>query len=214
MKLRVAGGRAYYYPDVMLSCEPATPDEVYKDPPCLVAEVLSPSTAARYAQASGCTRSTNTPTWLSRSGTRTGQEIAGDRPGNASLRRATKPGPATAAYRRGISLRQFYSLIFRQHSSVAQGLGDIFRFEIRIGLQNRSLRFSRSEKPQEARNRKAQSSGLELADQLGVYAYDACVIAYFVCLQPADELGRRLDRMLAAKFKQVAISADQYVRPR
>ena len=46
MKLRVAGGRAYYYPDVMLSCEPATPDAVYKDMPCLVAEVLSPSTAA------------------------------------------------------------------------------------------------------------------------------------------------------------------------
>mgnify|MGYP001598237344 CR=1 FL=1 len=46
MKLRVAGGRAYYYPDVMLSCEPATPDAVYKEAPCLVAEVLSPSTAA------------------------------------------------------------------------------------------------------------------------------------------------------------------------
>lgn len=46
MKLRVAGGRAYYYPDVMLSCEPATPDAVYKDTPCLVAEVLSASTAA------------------------------------------------------------------------------------------------------------------------------------------------------------------------
>ena len=46
MKLRVAGGRAYYYPDVMLSCEPAMPDAVYKDMPCLVAEVLSPSTAA------------------------------------------------------------------------------------------------------------------------------------------------------------------------
>ena len=46
MKLRVAGGRAYYYPDVMLSCEPAAPDAVFKDTPCLVAEVLSPSTAA------------------------------------------------------------------------------------------------------------------------------------------------------------------------
>lgn len=46
MKLRVAGGRAYYYPDVMLSCEPAAADAVYKDTPCLVAEVLSPSTAA------------------------------------------------------------------------------------------------------------------------------------------------------------------------
>jgi len=46
MKLRVAGGRAYYYPDVMLSCEPAAPDAVFKDAPCLVAEILSPSTAA------------------------------------------------------------------------------------------------------------------------------------------------------------------------
>ncbi|MGH9577174.1 MAG: Uma2 family endonuclease, partial [Terriglobales bacterium] len=46
MKLRIAGGRAYYYPDVMLSCEPAAPDAVYKDAPCLVAEVLSPSTGA------------------------------------------------------------------------------------------------------------------------------------------------------------------------
>lgn len=46
MKLRVAGGRAYYYPAVMLSCKPAAPDAVYKETPCLVAEVLSPSTAA------------------------------------------------------------------------------------------------------------------------------------------------------------------------
>ena len=46
MKLRVAGGRAYYYPDVMLSCEPAAADAVHKDAPCFVAEVLSASTAA------------------------------------------------------------------------------------------------------------------------------------------------------------------------
>jgi len=46
LKLRVAGGRAYYYPDVMLSSEPATPEAIFKDAPCLVAEVLSPSTAA------------------------------------------------------------------------------------------------------------------------------------------------------------------------
>jgi Uma2 family endonuclease len=46
MKLRVGGGRAYYYPDVMLSCEPASPDTVFKEAPCFVAEVLSPSTAA------------------------------------------------------------------------------------------------------------------------------------------------------------------------
>lgn len=29
----------------MLSCEPAAPDTVFKESPCLVAEVLSPSTA-------------------------------------------------------------------------------------------------------------------------------------------------------------------------
>ena len=46
MKLRIAGGRAYYYPDVMLSCEPASPETVFKDAPCFVVEVLSPSTAA------------------------------------------------------------------------------------------------------------------------------------------------------------------------
>ncbi len=46
MKLRLARGRVYYYPDVMLSCEPATPDTLFKEAPCLVAEVLSPSTAS------------------------------------------------------------------------------------------------------------------------------------------------------------------------
>jgi len=46
MKLRVNGGRVYYYPDVMLSGEPATPDSLFKEAPCLVAEVLSSSTRA------------------------------------------------------------------------------------------------------------------------------------------------------------------------
>jgi Uma2 family endonuclease len=46
MKVRVANGTAYYYPDVMLSCEPASPEAVFKEAPCFVAEVLSPSTAA------------------------------------------------------------------------------------------------------------------------------------------------------------------------
>jgi Uma2 family endonuclease len=45
MKLRIGPGAAYYYPDVMLSCEPARPDTVFKEAPCLVAEVLSASTA-------------------------------------------------------------------------------------------------------------------------------------------------------------------------
>lgn len=46
MKLRVARAAAYYYPDVMLSCEPASPATLSKEAPCLIAEVLSPSTAA------------------------------------------------------------------------------------------------------------------------------------------------------------------------
>jgi len=46
MKLRVAHAEAYYYPDVILSCEPSAADTVFKETPCLVAEVLSPSTAA------------------------------------------------------------------------------------------------------------------------------------------------------------------------
>jgi Uma2 family endonuclease len=46
MKLRAAHASAYYYPDVILSCEPASPETVFKEAPCFIAEVLSPSTAA------------------------------------------------------------------------------------------------------------------------------------------------------------------------
>lgn len=46
MKLHVAQAAAYYYPDVMVSCEPSFPDTAVKERPCLIAEVLSPSTAA------------------------------------------------------------------------------------------------------------------------------------------------------------------------
>ena len=46
MKLRVAHAAAYYYPDVIVSCEPASPETVFKEAPCFIAEVLSPSTAA------------------------------------------------------------------------------------------------------------------------------------------------------------------------
>jgi len=46
MKLRVAHASAYYYPDVMLSCEPSSPETIFKEAPCFIAEVLSPSTAA------------------------------------------------------------------------------------------------------------------------------------------------------------------------
>ncbi len=46
MKLRVAHAAAYYYPDVMMSCEPASPETAVKEAPCFIAEVFSPSTAA------------------------------------------------------------------------------------------------------------------------------------------------------------------------
>jgi Uma2 family endonuclease len=46
MKLHVEHVASYYYPDVMLSCEPANPQTAVKERPCLLAEVLSPATAA------------------------------------------------------------------------------------------------------------------------------------------------------------------------
>lgn len=41
MKVRV--GESFYYPDVMLVCDDG-PDPYYKDKPCVITEVLSPST--------------------------------------------------------------------------------------------------------------------------------------------------------------------------
>lgn len=41
MKLRLAGGTTYYYPDAMLACDPADDHPLYKQSPCLIAEVLS-----------------------------------------------------------------------------------------------------------------------------------------------------------------------------
>jgi Uma2 family endonuclease len=46
MKLRLDEGALYYYPDAMLVCDPADDHPNYKRAPCLVAEVLSPATAA------------------------------------------------------------------------------------------------------------------------------------------------------------------------
>ncbi len=45
MKLRQAEGALFYYPDVMLVCDPADDHPLYKQSPCLIAEVLSPATA-------------------------------------------------------------------------------------------------------------------------------------------------------------------------
>ena len=41
--VKVKGRRVYYYPDVMLSCEPQS-DAFVETAPCMVAEVLSPTT--------------------------------------------------------------------------------------------------------------------------------------------------------------------------
>lgn len=44
MKLRLDGGNLFYYPDVMLVCDPRDDDDFFKTSPCMLAEVLSPST--------------------------------------------------------------------------------------------------------------------------------------------------------------------------
>jgi Uma2 family endonuclease len=45
MRLR-AGDEAVYYPDVQVVCDPSDTDEQYTSSPCVVVEVLSPSTEA------------------------------------------------------------------------------------------------------------------------------------------------------------------------
>lgn len=45
MKVKVEAHRAFYYPDVLLACEPGDDQPLYRARPCLIAEVLSPSTA-------------------------------------------------------------------------------------------------------------------------------------------------------------------------
>lgn len=45
MKLRQRQGTLYYYPDVMLVCDPTDDHPHYKQQPCFIAEVLSPATA-------------------------------------------------------------------------------------------------------------------------------------------------------------------------
>lgn len=46
MKLRVDINDAFYYPDVLLTCQAKDTDPFFKRFPCLVVEVLSPSTEA------------------------------------------------------------------------------------------------------------------------------------------------------------------------
>ena len=45
MKVKVEAHRAFYYPDVLLACEPDDDQPLYRTRPCLLVEVLSPSTA-------------------------------------------------------------------------------------------------------------------------------------------------------------------------
>ena len=44
MKVRVKQQDAYYYPDVLVACDPQDTEPHYKECPCLIAEVLSPAT--------------------------------------------------------------------------------------------------------------------------------------------------------------------------
>ena len=44
VKVQVAAARAFYYPDVVVSCDPADTDSYLVSSPCLIVEVLSPST--------------------------------------------------------------------------------------------------------------------------------------------------------------------------
>ncbi|NEX19989.1 Uma2 family endonuclease [Thiorhodococcus mannitoliphagus] len=44
MKVRVEKHDAFYYPDVLLACDRDDSASIYKQSPCLIAEVLSPST--------------------------------------------------------------------------------------------------------------------------------------------------------------------------
>ena len=45
MKLRLVEQNIFYYPDVMLTCQPEDDHPLYKTQPCVLVEVLSPSTA-------------------------------------------------------------------------------------------------------------------------------------------------------------------------
>jgi len=46
MKVRVEKNEAFYYPDVLVTCDPEDTESLYKRSPCLIVEVLSPSTEA------------------------------------------------------------------------------------------------------------------------------------------------------------------------
>ena len=45
MKVRIKSRNTYYYPDIMVTCEPYEAKSVFKNAPVLIIEVLSPSTS-------------------------------------------------------------------------------------------------------------------------------------------------------------------------
>lgn len=44
VRLKIAGQDVFYYPDLLLSCDPADRDPYFRSRPCLIVEVLSEST--------------------------------------------------------------------------------------------------------------------------------------------------------------------------
>lgn len=44
MKVRIAATDAFYYPDVLVTCDPLDNEDYFKTRPCLIVEVTSPST--------------------------------------------------------------------------------------------------------------------------------------------------------------------------
>jgi len=47
IKVHISDRNSYYYPDVVVSCEPDDDNDYYLDNPCLIVEVLSESTAQK-----------------------------------------------------------------------------------------------------------------------------------------------------------------------
>lgn len=47
LKVHAPGSKSYYYPDVMVGCEPDENNDYYLEKPCLIIEVLSDSTERR-----------------------------------------------------------------------------------------------------------------------------------------------------------------------
>ncbi|MEW6210478.1 MAG: Uma2 family endonuclease [Acidobacteriota bacterium] len=45
MKLRIEAANAFYYPDVFVTCDPEDTENYFKTRPCLIIEVISPTTA-------------------------------------------------------------------------------------------------------------------------------------------------------------------------